>query len=240
MRKTFTNLNLLLLVVLFLASCSITKRRYSAGFHVEFPQMSVGSKKSFKPSSYQKNVSSILPVIKQDVQIQSVDSALAVQNILDSIPNTQQVGFNYKSNKPIKTDIHNKKIAQKHKSKPTYSTLSGAELKTKNRPISKNAVWGFLLTTIMPLIAAIVLILFLAALILVIPMPFLDSFEAVFFLIGLTFIIPTVWGIIKLYKAYNETGKQRPKRGRIFIYLSIIPTIIYVITSIIFLTALFW
>ena len=239
MRKIFTNVNFLILVFLFLASCSITKRRFSNGFNVEFPQMSVGSKKSFKPSSHQKNVSSILPVIKQDVQIQSVDSALAVQNKLDSIPNKQQVVFKNKSNKPIKTDIHNKKIAQKHKSKLTCSTLSGAELKTKNRPISKNAVWGFLLTTIMPLIAAIVLILFVAALILLIPMPFLDSYGAGFFLIGLAIIIPTVLGVIKLYHGYKETGKQGPKRGRIFIYLSIIPAIIYLITSIVFLRGLF-
>jgi hypothetical protein len=91
----------------------------------------------------------------------------------------------------------------------------------------------------MPLIAAIVLILFVAALILLIPMPFLDSYGAGFFLIGLAIIIPTVLGVIKLYHGYKETGKQGPKRGRIFIYLSIIPAIIYLITSIVFLRGLF-
>jgi cation transport ATPase len=239
MRKIFTNVNLFLLVVLFLASCSITKRRYSAGFHVEFPQMSVGSKKSFKPTSHQKNGSSILPVIKQDVPIQSVDSVLPVQIKLDSISNTQPIVFKNKSDKPVKTDIYNKKIAQKHQSKPTNTTLASAELKTKNRPISKNAVWGFLLTTILPLISAIAFILFVAALTLVIPMPFLNSFEAGFFLIGLVILTTITFGGIKLYHGYKETGKQGPKRGRIFIYLSIIPAIIYLITSIVFLRGLF-
>lgn len=235
MRKTHT-FNFTLLIFIMLASCSITKRRYNTGFYVQFPKIEIGSKQSFKPTSHQKFASIIYSPVKQKEQLLPVDSAVNVEPIENIISNTGTKGFNVTSNKVVTTGFDGKITSlQKHQTKPIKKAPSSNKLNRKPRPISKHAVWGFLLTTILPLIAAFIMLFIVYLINLGLNIAFLETFEAVFFVIGLTFLFITTLGLNELYKAYKETGKRKPKRGRLLLYASLIPAIIYLIISIAFL-----